>query len=226
MVVIIAYLVAFLIIFYQTRRALQDDSVDEGCFSKNLMEMLYLVFTGGSYSDYPSVAIPFYIIATVLLCLILLNLIISIMGDTFGRIKDEYEFIEMREKLKMLLELADEEIFLKKARKMLGKALQRVICCLRRSPVIYPSDAEVNASKTELIGNFLLVVEELEEKTALTTTIEDLAQRMTAIESQLSMDTNSIMTKMTAMETEMTNILKGMRQEMTSMKAELSKSEK
>ena len=85
---------------------------------------------------------------------------------------------------------------------------------------------EVNASKIELIGNFLLVVEELEEKTALTTTIEDLAQRMTAIESQLSMDTNSIMTKMTAMETEMTNILKGMRQEMTSMKAELSKSEK
>ena len=55
LIIIISYLVAFAIIFYQSRRAMSDDSpedsVDKGNFANDLMEIFYLIFTGGDSTN-------------------------------------------------------------------------------------------------------------------------------------------------------------------------------
>ena len=108
MIVIIVCMVAFSIGFFQWRRAIRDDSIDEGSFGGDLMEMFILIFTGGNPDDYSGIAIPFYVLVTVLQCLILLNLIIAIMGDTFSRIKKNSNMTDSKERINMLLEVAEE----------------------------------------------------------------------------------------------------------------------
>jgi len=163
MVVIIVYIVASSIIFYQWRRASFDDSDDSGYFGLDLMEMFYLVFTGGDSTLYYGVAIPFYILVVVFQCLILLNLIISIIGDTYGRVKEEFDIIDLREKINMLLEVGDE---ITVAKNLIRKLCCRVRRSSRNSSSVQPYD-QSDDSKIDSDGNFLLVVEKYEAKSGL-----------------------------------------------------------
>ena len=67
LVVITVYIIAFSVIFFQDRRAIGDDSIDIDNFAGDLLEMFYLVFTGGTTTDYSGVMFPFYILVTVFL---------------------------------------------------------------------------------------------------------------------------------------------------------------
>ena len=149
LIVITVYIIAFSVIFFQDRRAIGDDSIDFDNFAGDLLEMFYLVFTGGTTTDYSGVMIPFYLLVTVFFCLILLNLIISIMGNTFSRVNENYDLIELKERINMLLEVAGEaDITAKIAPK-----------CLKRRLTSMPLQENVDSQKSSLDEKFLLVAE-------------------------------------------------------------------
>ena len=79
------YIIAFSVVFYQARSSALDNEVN---FGAALLEV-YMLFLGDWDSDsYDSVTMPFFIIVTVALTLIMLNMIIAIMGDTFSRVQE------------------------------------------------------------------------------------------------------------------------------------------
>ena len=131
LIIITVYIVAFSIIFFQDRRAVNDKSIDFDNFAGDLMEMFYLIFTGGTTTDYHGVMIPFYVFVTVLQCLILLNLIISIMNNTFDKLKQNSELMELKERINMLLEIAEEaNIIVDSAKKLRDRCIKKTSSCL------------------------------------------------------------------------------------------------
>jgi WD40 repeat protein/signal transduction histidine kinase len=204
LVVIASYTVAFAIAFFQKRRADEinasnsadidtdgnppDYTIDNGSFGNDLMEMFYLIFTGGTPSYYQGVAIPFYVIVTILQCLILINLIISIMGNTFSKLNDNFELINLREKINMLLELADESHIIMKKLKLITKKKTN-------------SYLE-NPNKESLAGMFFLVIEKFE----VINESDDLSERIAAMKSEVGILERNIFREMSLMKEELNSM--------------------
>ena len=90
------YLFAFAMIFYQSRLV---DGTNEQNSDYHLLEAYTLYFGDWDVSHYSAIALPFFVLVTLLLTLIMLNMLIAIMGDTFDRIQDSIEVVNGREKL-------------------------------------------------------------------------------------------------------------------------------
>ena len=175
LIIIVSYLIAFAIIFYQSRRAISDDSpedsVDEGNFANDLMEMFYLIFTGGNSTNYSGVMIPFYLLVVVFQCLVLLNLIISIIGETYGQVKEDFDIIDLKERINMLLEIAEEAAVIKTVTK-------KIWCQKRRGRwfkqnVVANEEAAHKNSQSNLNDKFVLVVEKFERKSGSDVSIKE-----------------------------------------------------
>ena len=64
---------------------------------------------------------PFFILATLLMPLVLLNILIAIMGDSFGRAKDDAVSIDAKERIAMISEISSTAIQLRKIASFLAK---------------------------------------------------------------------------------------------------------
>ena len=137
-----------------------EDSVDSGNFANDLMEMFYLIFTGGDASNYSGVMIPFYLLVVVFQCLVLLNLIISIIGETYGQVMENFDISYLKERINMLLEIAEEAAAL--------KTISKKIPCQKRRPRWFQRKALRNrvvaneSSQNNMDDRFVLVVEKFE----------------------------------------------------------------
>ena len=111
MTVIFTYIVAFTILMYQSRKASGTDDLN---FWEVALEMY--TFGIGSYDDmlYSGVTMPFFIIATILMPLILLNMLIAFMGDIYGKAKDDAVAINAKERIAMISEISSTVIQLRK----------------------------------------------------------------------------------------------------------------
>ena len=111
MTVIFTYILGFTIAMYQSRRASDTEDLN---FWEVALEMY--TFGIGSYdsSNYSGVTMPFFIIATFLMPLILLNMLIALMGDTYGRSKENATSIDIKERIAMISEMATTVIQIRK----------------------------------------------------------------------------------------------------------------
>ena len=188
LIIIITYLIAFAVVFYQSRRAMSDDSpedsVDEGSFANDLMEMFYLIFTGGDSTNYSGVMIPFYLLVVVFQCLVLLNLIISIIGETYGQVKEDFDIIDLKERINMLLEIAEEAAVIKTVAKKISCKKRRVRWFQRRALV--NEKPEIN-----LDDKLLLVVEKFEGKSDSDVSIKDVDDRLKEMRKEMRKELNS-----------------------------------
>ena len=109
--VIFAMMVAFTIAMYQSRNA-----ADPGDTTFWSVALEMYTFGIGSYDDtnYSGVTMPFFILATLLMPLVLLNMLIAIMGDSYGRAKDDAVSIDAKERVAMISEISSTAIQVKK----------------------------------------------------------------------------------------------------------------
>ena len=120
LIVIFAMMVAFTIAMYQSRLA----SGDETSFWDVALE--FYNFGIGAYdaSNYSGVTLPFFIIATIMMPLVLLNMLIAIMGDIYGSAKDEAVAIDAKERIAMISEISSTSVQIRK--------IARYFSCWRR----------------------------------------------------------------------------------------------
>ena len=108
-VVVLIDIVAFALAMFQARLPIdrEEDETDATyieSFGRVLLEVFVLFFGDWDTSNYSAITLPFFVIVAVLLALIMLNMIIAIMGDTFDRVQDNLKLVDSREKLSMLRE--------------------------------------------------------------------------------------------------------------------------
>ena len=90
------HILAFSTIFYRGYLA---NLVSQQSFGQYLPEA-YTLYLGDWDTDRCSaIALPFFVLVTLLLTLIMLNMLIAIMGDTFDRRRDNIEVVNGREEL-------------------------------------------------------------------------------------------------------------------------------
>ena len=106
MVVIFTYAFALAILVFRNRNV-QQDSDGSGIYTlpDTLMEMYAFAIGSWDYSEYSGINIPFFLFASFLLPLVLLNMVIALMGDTYGRVQDNRQAFDSRERVLMLYEL-------------------------------------------------------------------------------------------------------------------------
>ena len=111
MTVIFTYIIAFTTAMYQSRNA---SGTDDLTLWGVALEMY--TFGIGSYDDtnYSGVTMPFFIIATILMPLILLNMLIALMGDIYGKANEDAVAINAKEKIAMISEISSTVIQLSK----------------------------------------------------------------------------------------------------------------
>ena len=115
------YLFGFALARYQSRKQIPGQEVTFRDFGSDMF-IVYNMFYGDWDSDeYPDSLIPFFMIVSFLLTLVLLNMVIAIMGDTYDRVKDNLVVVDTRERLSMIQEAA---IMMKQCKRLLS-----FICC-------------------------------------------------------------------------------------------------
>ena len=120
MMVIFTYVVAFTIAMYQSRK--ETESPD---FWDVALEMY--TFGVGTYdnSNYSGITMPFFILATILMPLILLNMLIALMGDIYERAKEDAVCINAKERIAMISEISSTVIQLKKIYRWITRRPER-----------------------------------------------------------------------------------------------------
>jgi len=126
MVVIIAYIISFTLVMYQSRNG--GGSADGGdfdsppSFGATLLEMYTLIYGAWDNGAYVGTTMPFFILVTFFQALVLLNLIIAIMGDTYGKVMDNLPTVDARERLSLIAEVCILKVQLKNLRtKLFGQ---------------------------------------------------------------------------------------------------------
>ena len=69
--------------------AVPDEKLTNVTYTDYLMHVYHLDFGDFSTDDYTSLDTAIFILAVIIVPLVLLNMLIAIMGDTFGRVKEE-----------------------------------------------------------------------------------------------------------------------------------------
>ena len=110
LLVIFTMMVAFTIAIYQSREA---DDADTSFWD---VALEFYTFGIGSFdsSNYSGVTLPFFILATILMPLILLNMLIAIMGDSYGNANESAVAIDAKERIAMISEISSTVVQLKK----------------------------------------------------------------------------------------------------------------
>ena len=210
LIVIIVYTFAFAVIFFQSRRAYNDDSQDSGNFGNDLMEMYNLIYNGGTPDLYYGVSIPFFILVTFLQALVLLNLIISIMGETYARVKENSAIFDLKEKIKMLVEIAD-----------IAGVIRRFcnfICCVNRRLAKRQRQKQytgkrINNFGVNTQGSYLLVVQKYEVAEDSAVTIQELSNRINSLKSDLKSEVTHLESKIISLEVNLKDKISSMESE-------------
>ena len=106
--VIFIYTLAFTIIMYQASLAAiaEDEAAEADSFPVYLLRMFTLAIGSYDTSDFSGVYLAFFLFAVFLQPVILLNMLIAIMNDTYQRVQENSNAYECVEKLAMMEELS------------------------------------------------------------------------------------------------------------------------
>jgi len=128
MTVILVYILSFSLVMYHSRngQAAEDNTENEQNFGSVLLEMYTLIYGGWDDTNYSGTTMPFFILVTFLQALVLLNLIIAIMGDTYDRVLENLPTVDARERLSLIYEICVLKV-------QLRKVLRRFPCVKRRN---------------------------------------------------------------------------------------------
>src|SRR5690606_13710001 len=80
-VVIFTYIVAFTILMYQSRKLKEEESLD---FWDVAIETYTFAIGNYDTENYSGVTMPFFILGSIFMPLILLNMLIALMGNTYN----------------------------------------------------------------------------------------------------------------------------------------------
>ena len=136
------------------------------------------------------------------------------MGTTFERVKENYDLIELKERINLLMETAQEaSIIATVVMKCKG-------WCLRRSRTrsIHPTMTNSDAQRPWTTGKFLLVAEKFEVKSSSEVSIQDLNDRIVSVNNQQKSEMislkNEMKNEMSLMENRLKNELSLMKIDM------------
>jgi hypothetical protein len=112
MIILIFWIVGYSFIFYifvdhsayDTALINTPDDLPEMPFVSTLKEIYRLSYGDFSPDNYKASQWLIFIIATLFIPLVMFNLVIALMGDTFGRVKEVSASVDMKEKANMVLE--------------------------------------------------------------------------------------------------------------------------
>ena len=152
-VVIFTYMFAFTTLMYQSRKLSDDDENLD--FSSVALETYTFAIGNYDTSNYSGVTMPFFIMGTILMPLILLNMLIALMGNTYNAATENAVAIDTKEKISMISEIASTVIQFRK--------LFRLLLC---------------RTKRKTSPRYLLVVEPFEDRDENDVTLEEKIRGM------------------------------------------------
>ena len=100
-------LMGFTLIFYQ---------YEQTTIGESMLETYLLMYAQFEVTDHGFGQIFFFVIATLLLSVILLNMIIAVMNDTFNNVHESHDLTDGKEKVLLILECIVMRIFFRKFR--------------------------------------------------------------------------------------------------------------
>lgn len=103
-VVMVVYLFAFSMVLYLDRLDSPYEELSNLTLWDSFYEVYDVVYGNWDRNHFQGVAIPFYFLLTMFVPLVLLNLFISIMGDTYERVIDSLPSVDAKERLSMIQE--------------------------------------------------------------------------------------------------------------------------
>ena len=115
-------------------------------------------------------------------CLVLLNLIISIIGETYGQVKENFDIIDLKERIDMLLELNEEGYIM---RQINNWCRQRIARLFRRNALTHEVAAYRNP-QSKLGDRFMLVVEKFDGNSDSAVTIKDVKDKLNEMKKELN----------------------------------------
>lgn len=141
---------SFAIIYFIMVNNLLNDSGSQTQPFSSYVASAYLLNLGDFQTEnYGPFEWVIFFFASVINPLIMLNLLISIMGDTFGRVKDEQAIADMRELTGMVIEGE----YLMFCRRKQGKKMYMQICCLEEVTSVSSTAIErINKMKKRIKG--------------------------------------------------------------------------
>ena len=151
--VVIILLIGFNLIFYR----LSED--DNSTFGNELLNTYIMLYSQYDYLGYDAPQVFFFVVVTVVLSMILFNMLIAVMNDTFNRVQSRRKVAECKEKIKLVFESV-----------VIKRTYRRMLCSkkLKRDNSI----------------NYLFMVEEREQEVQLNAKNE-LTTRINKLEKQL-----------------------------------------
>lgn len=152
---------SFAIIYFIMVNNLLNDSGSETQPFSSYVASAYLLNLGDFQTEnYGPFEWVIFFFASVINPLIMLNLLISIMGDTFGRVKEEQQIADMKELTGMVIE-GEYLMFCKRNH---GKKMYLQICCLENVTSVSSTAIErINKLKRRIKGIQLGLCEKYEE---------------------------------------------------------------
>ena len=139
------YIMAFTLVFHLNKTTALESGDEQSALAQNLLDVYLLLFGDWDMANYSKTAVGFFVLVTLLLTLILLNMIIAIMGDTFDRVQDNLTVFDLKEKLLMIQEVT-----------AVSSSASRLLGCLKR-------ETKENKPTASLPNPFLLVFEPYKE---------------------------------------------------------------
>ena len=168
------YVLAFALIFYQSRLNSTLEAVfEERSFGNELLETYTLLLGDWDLDFYTPTTMPFFVMVTLILTLIMLNMVIAIMADTFTRVQENSKVVNYKERLTM----TTEALSVHDKISWLTSMITSIWCCKRdpkpaqgtsyKKVVDYTDSNKKNSTKRisqKKNHSFLLVIEPYEQE--------------------------------------------------------------
>lgn len=166
MVVISVSIFVLTLLMYQSRALAQGDIT----FPEALLQMYALAIGTWDYSNYSGFTnIFFFVIATILQPLLLLNMLIALMNDSYSRVQGERTAYDAREKVIMMYEITSASVQFIKLKGKLNDWIIRYCCCCQRR--------KSGAAEPEGEEFFLLVATKFQLKDESDMTLNEIAEK-------------------------------------------------
>lgn len=199
--VLLIAIAAFTVAIYQAREA---EGAEDTSFWSVALEIY--VFSLGYFDQtlYTGITMPVFILATIVLALILLNVLIALMWDIYEQVRDNSIPIDSRERLSMVTEVVAKTI-------QLHRLWNRI-----------------TGSREGPRKSYLLIVEPyrtIDESVEVDQLIEGQTSKIHSVQDHLTYGVNAlkaeVRTDIEMMKTEITNVKADLKSEISSIKEEL-----
>lgn len=136
LIVIVIYVFAFSLVLFQHYREYPLDPENPITYREQLYKTYDIIYGKWDLGEYHQVMVPFFLLVSLFLPLVLLNMLIAIMGSTYGSVMETRGLIDGQEKLGMIHEVMA-------VRNQVWKFWQALKCAKRKSQEEYKRVAQI-----------------------------------------------------------------------------------